>query len=54
MVVLPYYFLICFKGLLGVKLSLTSVFRRLNTLRARRKEKRRMRKKKRPRFRQDL
>ena len=30
----PYYFLIYFKGLLGVKLSLKSAFRRLNTLRA--------------------
>ena len=29
----PYYFLICFKGLLGVTLSLKSVFKRLNKLR---------------------
>ena len=53
-VVVPYYFLICFKGLLGEKLSLISVFIRLNTLSSWDKEKRRRRKKKRPRFCQDL
>ena len=34
MVFLSYYFLICFKGLLRVKLILKSVLEKLNTLRS--------------------
>ena len=33
-VFLPYYFLICFKGLLEIKLSVKSVLENCNTLRA--------------------
>ena len=36
----PYYFLIWFKGLFGIKVSLQLVFRRLNTLRSCEKKRR--------------